>query len=142
MRFFCRLRTSLLSLLKTQRLSRFTLLFLGLGICVFTWGLQYKLSLYYPAHSSHHRIATAKLLSKEEQPSISTELPLVSKKKAPAESLHLDVVALMLAWLTGLTFGLALIAEGRFLPRGQKPWLLAAQASLDAFFFRPPPISA
>jgi hypothetical protein len=142
MRFFCRLHTILHNLLTTRRLSRWTFVFLGLGICVFAWGLQYKLSLYYPAHSSYHRVPAAKLLSKDEQPGIAVELPLVSKKKASVESLNVSLTAFMLAWLTGLTLGLALVAERRFLARGHKPWLLAAQASLDAFFFRPPPISA
>jgi hypothetical protein len=135
---FCRLRTMFRNVLTTKCLSRLTFAFLGLGICVFAWGLQYKLSLYYPAHSSYHRIPAAKLLSKDEQPSIAIELPIEGKKKATTESLQLVLTTLVLAWLTGL----ALVAERRFLPWGHKPWLLAAQASLDAFFFRPPPISA
>jgi hypothetical protein len=142
MRFFCHLRAILQSLLMTRRLSRWTFVFLGLGICVFTWGLQYKLSLYYPPHSSFHQVPAAKLLSKNEQPRIALNLPSERQKKAASNIQQLSLTALMLAWLTGLTLGLALAAERRFLPRGLKPWLLAGQASLDAFLFRPPPISA
>jgi hypothetical protein len=142
MRNWCLLRTIFQSLLTTRRLSRLTFAFLGLGICVFAWGLQYKLSLYYPPHSSYHQVPEAKLLSKNEQPRITAELPLEGNKQAPAASLLLNLTALMLAWLTSLTFGRVVVAERGFLPRGHKPWLLAAQASLDAFFFRPPPISA
>ena len=142
MRFFCHLRTLLQSLLMTRRLSRWTFVFLGLGMCVFTWGLQYKLSLYYPPHSSFHQVPEAKLLSKNEQPRIALDLPSERLKKTADNIQQLSLTALMLAWLTSLTLGLALAAERRFLPRGHQPWLLAAQASLDAFFFRPPPISA
>ncbi len=40
--------------------------FLGLAVCVFTWGLQYKLSLYDPPHSISHRVAQAKLSTNDE----------------------------------------------------------------------------
>lgn len=43
-------------------------LFLGLAISVFTWGLQYKLSLYEPPAAITHQIPKAKLLSNEELP--------------------------------------------------------------------------
>jgi hypothetical protein len=111
-------------------------------MCVFTWGLQYKLSLYYPPHSSFHQVPEAKLLSKNEQPRIALDLPSERLKKTADTIQQLSLTALMLAWLTGLTLGLALAAKRRFIPRGHQPWLLAARASLDAFFFRPPPISA
>ena len=48
-------------------LSRFSFVFLGLAISVFAWGLQYKLSLYDPPHSTSHEIPEAKLLSRNEQ---------------------------------------------------------------------------
>jgi hypothetical protein len=41
--------------------------YLGLAVCVFTWGLQYKLSLYDPPQAHSHQIPQAKLLSKNEQ---------------------------------------------------------------------------
>lgn len=47
--------------------SRLAPLLLVLGVCVFAWGLRYKLSLYHPPHSISRRIACAKLLSKNEQ---------------------------------------------------------------------------
>lgn len=37
-----------------------------LGICVFAWGLRYKLSLYDPPHSVSHRMPAAKLLTGKE----------------------------------------------------------------------------
>jgi hypothetical protein len=38
-----------------------------LGICVFAWGLRYKLSLYDPPHSLSHRMPAAKLLTGKER---------------------------------------------------------------------------
>jgi hypothetical protein len=56
-----------------------------LGICVFGWGLRYKLSLYDPPHSVDRRMPEAKLLSGKEcgefavihvRPAVRTNLPL------------------------------------------------------------------
>ena len=90
-------------------------------MCVFTWGLQYKLSLYYPPHSSFHQVPEAKLLSKNEQPRIALDLPSERLKKTANNIQQLSLTALMLAWLTSLTLGLALAAERRFLPRVTSP---------------------
>ena len=50
---------------RRPRFSRFTLCLLGLAFCVFTWGLQYKLSLYDPPQAaSHSSFHSAKLLSR------------------------------------------------------------------------------
>jgi hypothetical protein len=45
----------------------FFLILLGLGLSVFGWGLQYKLSLYDPPQASSHQMPQAKLLSQDEQ---------------------------------------------------------------------------
>jgi hypothetical protein len=45
-----------------------SLAFLGLGICVFGWGLGYKLSLYDQSQTPSHQIPNAKLLSRDEKP--------------------------------------------------------------------------
>ena len=54
--------------LKTHRVSfgRLSLTFLSLALCVFAWGLQYKLSLYDPPQAASHQVPQAKLLSKNE----------------------------------------------------------------------------
>src|SRR5579863_3285602 len=44
-----------------------TLALLGLGFCVFTWGFQYKLSLYDPPQTASHPVPMAKMLSRNEQ---------------------------------------------------------------------------
>ena len=38
-----------------------------LATCVFLWGLEYKLSLYFPPQTQYHQVPIAKLLSKNEQ---------------------------------------------------------------------------
>jgi hypothetical protein len=43
-----------------------------LGICVFAWGLRYKLSLYDPPHAISHRMPAAKLLTGKEHPEVSS----------------------------------------------------------------------
>jgi hypothetical protein len=135
------MHTIFTSLWTTRRLSRLTFVFLGLGICVFAWGLQYKLSLYYPPHSSFHEVPEAKLLSRNEQPRIAVH-PLVEGQKDALTNLQRNPASLILAGLINLALGIVLLPERGFLPLGTKPWLLATQASLDPFFFRPPPISA
>jgi hypothetical protein len=51
-----------------------TVAFLGLAICVFLWGLQYKLLLYIPSQANSHLVPTAKLLSPNERPKTHQDL--------------------------------------------------------------------
>jgi len=44
---------------------------IGLMLSVFTWGLQYKLSLYDPPQSVTHTIPEAKLLNKDGRTTVS-----------------------------------------------------------------------
>lgn len=44
-----------------------------LAACVFLWGLEYKLSLYFPPQASFHQVPIAKLLSKNEQATVPAE---------------------------------------------------------------------
>ncbi|MES2222967.1 MAG: hypothetical protein V4587_18600, partial [Acidobacteriota bacterium] len=46
------------------------LLLLGLAVAVFTWGLQYKLSLYDPPQAITRNMPRAKLLSADEQAAV------------------------------------------------------------------------
>ena len=118
------------------RLCRLSFVFVGLAICVFTWGLQYKLSLYYPKHSTYHQLPAAKLLSKNEQPAASQGLLMTSAK--PAQ----DIVRgglftlTLFVWILGL---LPLSGVTQAGPARTRPWLQSLSASLTAFFFRPPP---
>jgi hypothetical protein len=73
--------TTLHGLGKIRKFGRFgRLAFLGLAICVFAWGLQYKLSLYDPPQAASHQIPKAKLLSRDEQSSTAKN-PLVIRSK-------------------------------------------------------------
>jgi hypothetical protein len=118
------------------RLSRLTFVFIGLAISVFVWGLQYKLSLYYPQHSTYHQLPEAKLLSKNEQPA-ATEGLLMASVKPPQ-----DIVrgALFTLTLFALVLGfLPISGVTQTGPERSRPWLRSLSASLNAFFFRPPP---
>jgi hypothetical protein len=120
-------------------LSRFTFVFFGLVISVFTWGLQYKLSLYYPPHSTYHQIPEAKLLSRDER-AAATESPIVISTKAPSDIVH--------GWL--FTLALFVLVLGLLHMPGasqreqerKRPWRVSCNPALNAFFFRPPPVLA
>jgi len=118
------------------RLCRLSFVFIGLAIAVFTWGLQYKLSLYYPEHSTYHQIPEAKLLSRNEQP-IATDRLMTSPAKAPTDVVAGGLFTLtFFVWVFGL---LPLSGATRIEPERTRPWLVSLSARLNAFFFRPPP---
>jgi hypothetical protein len=109
-----------------------------LGLCIFAWGLKYKLSLYDPPHSVSHHIAAAKLLSGKERNAIA----LVTASPATS-GLANSIVPLA---LTTLTLGLLAFATARF-SLGFKSSSLSAQrrrlatpcARSALSFSRPPP---
>lgn len=133
------------SLLTASRLrraffSRFTFLFLGLAFCVFSWGLQYKLSLYDPPHAVSREIPQAKLLSKDEQ-SLTTANPLAESPSPSHEIVQTVFYSLFAAFFLVLTAprGLALYGKHSHSAQPVRPCRFA---SLNAFFFRPPPVLA
>jgi hypothetical protein len=118
------------------RLCRLSFVFVGLAISVFTWGLQYKLSLYYPKHSTYHQLPEAKLLSKNEQ-ATTTDGLLTSTAKAPSDFVRGGILTLM---LFALALGLPPISGATQTEQERaRPWLVSLSAGLNAFFFRPPP---
>ena len=101
-----------------------------LAFAVFSWGVQYKLSLYNPA--TH--MSSAKLLSQRERPATfeATKLaadPLVNH--GPVTSFAL-VIGVMLAGLCRLTPALS---QRDAWPQVQLP----RKPNQTFFFFRPPP---
>jgi hypothetical protein len=121
------------------RLCRLSFVFIGLAISVFTWGLQYKLSLYYPKHSAYHQLPEAKLLSKNEQPTATEGLLMISAKP-PGDIVHSGLFTLTLfVWALGL---LLISGATQTEPERTRPWLQSLRARLNAFFFRPPPTFA
>lgn len=121
-------------------LSRLAFLFLGLAISVFTWGLQYKLSLYDPPQAISHQIPEAKLLSKNEQ-TIEKKNPIldVSGASAKAVQLMLSSIFLLISLALNLLHAPMSVERER---DAQLPWHFERFASLSAFFFRPPPALA
>jgi hypothetical protein len=118
------------------RLCRLSFVFVGLAISVFTWGLQYKLSLYYPKHSTYHQLPEAKLLSKNEQ-ATATDGLLMSTAKTPSDTVPGGVLTLM---LFALVLGLPPISGATQMEQERtRPWLHSLSAGLNVFFFRPPP---
>jgi len=118
-------------------LSRFSFVFLGLAIAVFTWGLQYKLSLYDPPHSRSHQIPEAKLLSRNEQAPLVESLFVISTDAWPimAQILPFTLLAFVLANFRshGTQIFRHLGSEAK------RPWRISSRPGLTAFFFRPPP---
>ena len=117
--------------------SRFTFVFLGLAISVFTWGLQYKLSLYDPPHSTSHQIPEAKLLSRNEQAAVG-ESPLIKSTEASAVMTQASLFNVFTFFLLALN----LLRAPMFSQQEwnvKRPWRISCRPSLSAFFFRPPP---
>jgi len=122
---------------------RYSVVFLGLALAVFTWGLQYKLSLYDPPQATSHQIPTAKLLSPAELKS-SVKNPLVSSERDSARSLRaLAPIALALVFMVFLISRVVdsqtCAQRAREIPQ---PWHLRSFSTLRPFFFRPPPVLA
>jgi hypothetical protein len=124
---------------KSQEFSlKLALLLAALGICVFCWGLGYKLSLYGPLESTIHRIPVAKLISRNEDPDATRAVRDCLSIAASAQ-LHASYLCLLLASfaVSILTFSNA--AASRQYLKLVKPWCLYPTAVLSAFFLRPPP---
>jgi hypothetical protein len=107
---------------------------------VFTWGLQYKLSLYDAPNSASRQIPEAKLLSGNEQ-SRAAENTFVEATKAPPAVAYPLIFSAFTALL--LAFALAYAAmSGQGMQESRRPWRLSCRRSMTAFFFRPPPVLA
>jgi hypothetical protein len=111
-------------------------MFTALACCVFLWGLQYKLSLYYPPQATSHHVPMAKLLSKNEQsqtlePSAYTQTkPAIKTLLAPVNVLPFILLVICAFSLTVSSFQAAVT----------QPPLKLRKALRETFFVRPPPI--
>ena len=117
---------------------RLSMLLVTLGVCVFLWGLGYKLSLYDFHRASIHRIPDAKLLSRNEDPNAtdSTRLCLVNSSTTEQDFSSIFLI---------LIVSLAIVAKRKSPSDRQylalsKPWCHRFTASLSALFLRPPPV--
>jgi hypothetical protein len=105
-----------------------------LGVCVFSWGLKYKLSLYDPPHAVSHHMAAARLLSGKER----NALPLSAvrlRANAVVPPLLRTLVLAFFAWA-------ALQLQARISSRMGRPLTFRAVpacARSALYFVRPRP---
>jgi hypothetical protein len=119
-------------LLRNRMKSLRLLVFAGLALSVFMWGLAYKLSLY-DVQASVHRIPMAKLLSGDED---SRSIGRAGVSVVPPHSGI--IVAPILAFLATFIALSQLSSEARNFKMPPSRSFLR-RAALNAFFFRPPP---
>ncbi|HEX4006464.1 MAG TPA: hypothetical protein VHX60_09835 [Acidobacteriaceae bacterium] len=105
-----------------------------LGLCVFAWGLRYKLSLYDAPHSMSTTMPAAKLLAGKDRSWVSAiEIRRVTNPEAP---LALTTLALSFFVLMGARLfpGFTGWAPGHVPVR-----IVSGPAACAAHFIRPPP---
>jgi hypothetical protein len=106
-----------------------------LGMCVFLWGLGYKLSLYEVHDPGVHPIPEAKLLSRNEDPTATDRLrDCLSCLSKPAGSMLL--ISIVVFWSGGETPSRSVVIRDLALNE-RLPSL--RNECLTRFFFRPPP---
>jgi hypothetical protein len=125
---------------KTRKFGLFgSLAFLGLAICVFGWGLGYKLSLYDQQQAPSHQIPKAKLLSGNEQSS-TAKSPLVIRTKTSTRVVYIAPIAVFLVLL--LPVSLLNTPTLTRIGRLANKLLHLHRAILNTLFVRPPPMLA
>lgn len=105
-----------------------------LGVCVFAWGLRYKLSFYSQPHSIQRKMAEAKLLLTERSTLPAIAVGKTSHRIAPL-AISLWVPALLLVAAMNFRFGREWALEQSPVPVS-RGWSRSAPA-----FIRPPPRS-
>lgn len=109
-----------------------------LGVCVFVWGLDYKLSLYEPPHSMAHHMPEAKLLTGKER----MTLPVVTRHEtAPREALPNLPGFLSLALFAAAGLALPGKGAGRGSPVSVRRTSQPGWVGSLPFCVRPPPVS-
>jgi NhaP-type Na+/H+ or K+/H+ antiporter len=104
-----------------------------LGVCVFAWGLRYKLSFYARPHSVTHRMAEAKLLLTDRSSVPAVVLRKAADSIAPLATPVVFVPALLLLAGMNLWFGHEWALERGRVHRSPQ-WFRGSSA-----FIRPPP---
>jgi hypothetical protein len=108
-----------------------------LAVCVFAWGLQYKLSLYDSPQTDSHKISQAKLLSRNEQ-SGNAENPLEVGARTSTSVSSTVPVAVFFFLLLAASLLNPQASRQREQPTNHS-WHLR-RGLLNIFFVRPPPI--
>lgn len=123
------------------RPTRWSSLFWGLLLTVLAcsvvlWGLEYKLSLYYPSQAASHQVPMAKLLSKNEQSRTLGASPYTQTSPAIKALLQRSNVLPFILFFV-CAFKMPVSA---FRVALNHPPLKLQQVPLEKFFVRPPPI--
>jgi hypothetical protein len=113
--------------------SGLTLGLLYLSFAVFSWGLQYKLSLYQHLNGSSD-IPAAKLLAGDET---AIHLLVVEVSQTPS-AFELCLLFTSFTLFLALEFSTLLRTLQEWLLRG-RPWKIHRHALFKHLFFRPPP---
>lgn len=128
------------SILQSKRkgIRALPLFFLALGLCIFAWGIRYKLSLYHSPHAASPTVPHAKLLSKNERPEADASVTLlVSAETADGKLLGVWQFAGDTLFMSALPA----MQPRRPVHAGPQPKdRMLERAGLRVFFFRPPPI--
>lgn len=114
---------------------RVSILLVTVGMCVFFWGMAYKMSLYDTHRPTLHRIPEAKFLSKDEDPNATDSLRFCLANAPVQESGVIFTLVVAFIWSASNAapvFNWIFRTPDR--PRVQNRFVLSA------FFFRPPPI--
>ncbi len=112
------------------------LVFLGLALCVFTWGLQYKLSLYDPPQAIPHQVPQAKLLANDEPSRMAGVLRAIANEPTARITIHGDGILLFLFVCLSVASLSSLAQE---VPPRDVSWH-AGPAFFGSLFVRPPPV--
>ena len=117
---------------------RMSMLLVVLGMCVFFWGLGYKLSLYDVHESRIHRIPEAKLMSRNEDPNATDSVRLFLAGTTSLELVSSGTFAVLIFLIGSLArpnLGLERLSSAL-----STPFCPRSAAILSAFFLRPPPV--
>jgi hypothetical protein len=107
---------------------------LFLAVAVFTWGLQYKMSLYSPSSGLNASVPHAKLLSQKErpEPNVASIRPDSTQDRSPVSY----AILLFASIVCSLVVAVIVQTRSLSLDKGSRQQRFAA---LDFFSFRPPP---
>jgi len=110
------------------------LLFLGLALSIFVWGLQYKLSLYEPPTAVVHQVPKAKLLSHDEHFRTTEAIRALVTRPVTRNAPRTSLFAFLALALIGFRLPGVLFRERSLDMPGHPSF-----APISALFVRPPP---